>query len=332
MRRKLWAVVVLMAVVGAACSSGGKKTDVTPGKSSTGGVSQRSFRFVAVTHGQASDPFWSVAANGFKDGAADMGVTVEYRAPSTFDMVQMSQLIDAAVASQPDGLFVSIPDASALGPSIQKAVDAGIPVISMNSGSDVFASLGVLVHVGQTEQAAGVLAGQKMKEAGATKAICVNQEVGNSALDLRCQGFQEGFGSPVEVVPVDLNDPTGITSTVSGKLQSDSAIDGVLTLGPSAATPALQALTDAGKLGKVKLATFDLSTDVLNAIDKGDMLFAIDQAQYLQGYLPVALMVKYLETGAIPLGGQDRVILTGPQFVTKDNAKQVIQYTEQGVR
>jgi simple sugar transport system substrate-binding protein len=171
-----------------------------------------------------------------------------------------------------------------------------------------------------------------MKEAGATKAICVNQEVGNAALDLRCKGFETGFGSPVEVVPVDLNDPTGITSTVAGKLQSDSAIDGVLTLGPSAASPALQALTDANKLGQVKLATFDLSTDVLNAIDKGDMLFAIDQAQYLQGYLPVVLMTKYLETGAIPLGGQDGVILTGPQFVTQENAKQVIQYTDQGVR
>jgi simple sugar transport system substrate-binding protein len=328
MKRRVWAVLLPVALLAAAC--GGGEGGDTDGKG--GGVAQRGFRIVVVTHGQASDPFWSVVANGVKAAATDMGVTTEYRAPGTFDMVQMSQLIDAAVASEPDGLIVSIPDADALGPSITKAVDGGIPVVSINSGSDVFADLGVLVHVGQTEQVAGQLAGQRMKDAGATHAICVNQEVGNVALDLRCQGFEEGFGSDVEVVPVDLNDPGGITQSIAGSIQQDPDIDGILTLGPTASTPALQALRQANKLPDIKLATFDLSTEVLQAIDGGDMLFAIDQAQYLQGYLAVTLMTQYLATGAIPLGGADRVILTGPQFVTQENAQAVIQFTDQGVR
>src|SRR5215204_2062855 len=96
-------------------------------------------RFVVVSHGQASDPFWSVVQNGVNQAATDMGVDVEYQAPDTFDMVAMSQLIDAAVASDPDGIVVSIPDPDALGESIRAAVDAGIPVVSMNSGSDVAA-------------------------------------------------------------------------------------------------------------------------------------------------------------------------------------------------
>jgi simple sugar transport system substrate-binding protein len=116
-------------------------------------------RFVVVTHGQASDPFWSVVQNGVNQAAKDMGVQVEYQAPDTFDMVAMSQLIDAAVASNPDGLVVSIPDADALGDSIKAAVAAGIPVISMNSGSDVAAEFGLLTHVGQTEYEAGLGAG-----------------------------------------------------------------------------------------------------------------------------------------------------------------------------
>ncbi|HET7869770.1 MAG TPA: LacI family transcriptional regulator, partial [Actinomycetota bacterium] len=87
-----------------------------------------------------------------------------------------------------------------------------------------------------------------------------------------------------------------------------------------------------GLLGKVKFATFDLSPEVLEAIDRGDMLFAIDQAQYLQGYLPIVLLTKYLETGALPLGSVDRVILTGPQIVTKDTAAQVIDYSAEGLR
>ena len=140
-------------------------------------------RFIVVSHGQASDPFWSVVQNGVNQAAEDMGVQVEYQAPDTFDMVAMSQLIDAAVASDPDGLVVSIPDADALGESIQAAVAAGIPVISMNSGSDVAAEFGLLTHVGQTEYEAGLGAGQRMGEAGVTNAICVNQEVGNAALD-----------------------------------------------------------------------------------------------------------------------------------------------------
>ena len=119
-------------------------------------------RIVVVSHGQASDPFWSVVANGVNQAAEDMGITVEYQAPQTFDMVAMSQLIDAAVASNPDGLVVSIPDADALGDSIRAAVAAGIPVISMNSGSDVAKELGILTHVGQTEYEAGYGGGERM--------------------------------------------------------------------------------------------------------------------------------------------------------------------------
>jgi simple sugar transport system substrate-binding protein len=330
MKVRRWAALLLvMALLGAACDGDGDGGD---GDGNGGAVRQRDFRFVAVTHGQASDPFWSVAANGVNDAAEDMGVQVEYQAPDTFDMVQMSELIDAAVASEPDGLIVSIPDADALSDSINAAVDAGIPVISINSGSDVFQDLGVLVHVGQTEFEAGLIAGQRFADEGVQNPICINQEVGNAALDERCEGFFEGVGVEGEVIPVDLNDPQGTTETVSGVLQEDDSIDGLLTLGPTGAEPTLQALEEVGTLGDIPFATFDLSTEVLEAIDTGDMLFAIDQAQYLQGYLPVVFMTQYLETGALPLGSVDRVVLTGPQIVTQDQAADVIQYTDEGVR
>ena len=335
MKRSRWVVLLLvLAVVAMACTGDDEGGD-GGGDGATapdGGVSQRDFRFVVVTHGQASDPFWSVAANGVDAAAEDMGVEVEYQAPETFDMVAMSQLIDAAVASQPDGLVVSIPDADALGPSIEAAVEAGIPVISMNSGSDVFADLGVLLHVGQTEFEAGLIAGQRFAEEGVQNPVCVNQEVGNAALDLRCEGFFEGVGVEGEVIPVDLNDPSSITETVAGALQADDSIDGLLTLGPTASTPAIPALEQAGLLGEIAFATFDLSPEVLEAIEAGDMLFAIDQAQYLQGYLPIVFLTKYLETGALPLGSENRVLMTGPQIVTQETAADVIAYTEEGVR
>ena len=348
MKRSIWmALLLTFAMVMAACSSddgatttagGGDYGTVTTADDGGGdgdgdgdAVTQRSFRFVVVSHGQASDPFWSVASNGANDAGEDMGVTVEYQSPGTFDMVEMSNIIDAAVASQPDGLVVTIPDADALGDSIRAAVAAGIPVISMNSGSDDFADLGVLVHVGQTEYEAGLIAGQRFNAEGVGSAICVNQEVGNVALDDRCRGFEDGLGAPVDVIPVQLADPTGAQETVSGALQANP-VDGILTLGPTGATPTLAALTDSGLLGSIKFATFDMSPEVLEAIVDGDMLFAIDQAQYLQGYLPIVLLTKFMETGALPLGSVNRVLLTGPQIVTADVAGDVISYSEQGLR
>ncbi len=343
MKRSVWLVLLLaFALVVAACGGDDESSETTAADGDTAttaaagdgdgdAVTQRSLRIVVVSHGQASDPFWSVAANGVNDAAEDMGVTVEYQAPGTFDMVEMSQIIDAAVASQPDGLVVTIPDAAALGDSIRAAVAAGIPVISMNSGSNDFADLGVLVHVGQTEYEAGLIAGQRFAAEGVGSAICINQEVGNTALDDRCQGFEDGLGVDVNVIPVDLSDPTGTQETVSGSLQANP-VDGVLTLGPTGAIPTLAALEESGLLGDVKLATFDLGPEVLQAVVDGDMLFAIDQAQYLQGYLPIVLLTKYAETGALPLGSVDRVILTGPQIVTADVAGDVISYSEQGLR
>lgn len=289
-------------------------------------------RFVVVTHGQASDPFWSVVQNGVNQAGEDLGVEVDYQAPDTFDMVQMAQLIDAAVASSPDGLVVSIPDPDALENPIRAAIDADIPVISINSGSEVAEDLGVLTHIGQTEFEAGLGAGQRMGESGVTHALCVNQEVGNTALDQRCGGFTEGLaesGGTVDVLQVDLNNPTESQSRIEAQLTADGDIDGILTLGPTGAAPALEAIQGTNLQDRVSLATFDLSPEVLEAISNGDILFAIDQQQYLQGYLPIVLLSLYsdnLNTIANP------VLQTGPGFVTQENADRVIQLSEDGTR
>src|SRR6266542_3286336 len=202
-KRLLWPVLAVVLVLLAAGCGSNKSSSTAGGASKSTG-----FKFAVVTHGQASDPFWSVVKNGVDQAAKDMGVNVQYEAPNTFDMVAMAHLIDSAVATRPDGLVVSIPDANALGPAIQRAIAAGIPVISINSGSDVAQKLGVLVHIGQTEYEAGLGGGQKMAAAGVKHALCINQEVGNAALDARCKGFTDAMtkaGAKVEVLPVNLN-------------------------------------------------------------------------------------------------------------------------------
>lgn len=315
-----WFIIVVVLALLTGSSLLAQNTDARP------------YRIVVVTHGQASDPFWSVVKNGVDQAAADMRITVEYQAPGTFDMVAMAQLIDAAVASNPDGLVVSIPDPDALGESIGAAVAAGIPVISINSGSDVAADLGVMAHIGQTEYEAGYGGGQRMAEAGATNALCVNQEVGNVALDLRCQGFTDAMaetGGAVTVLAVDLADPTGSTNRISAALAENAEIDAIFTLGPTGAAPALEAVEEAGLLGQMLLATFDLSPDVLAAVRDGNMLFAIDQQQYVQGYLPIVYLTLFLENANTP---GNILVPTGPGFVTADNAERIISLSEAGTR
>jgi len=320
------------ALAGALAALAGISLSPDASAQDAAGTDRADISIIVVSHGQASDPFWSVVQNGVAQAGTDMGVEVQYQAPGTFDMVAMAQMIDAAVATNPQGLVVSIPDADALSDSIKAAIAAGIPVISMNSGSDVAAELGVLTHVGQTEYEAGKGGGEKMGAAGVTNAICVNQEVGNAALDLRCQGFADGLaesGGTSTVVGVELADPTGAQQRISAALTGDSTIDGVLTLGPTGAAPALAALEDSGQLGTMKIATFDLSPEVLDAIEAGNMLFAIDQQQYLQGYLPVVLLTLYntnLNTIANP------ILMTGPGFVTQDTAARVKSLAEAGTR
>ena len=282
---------------------------------------------IVVAHGQANDPFWSVVKNGAAKAGEHTGATVDFRSPEVFDMVAMGQLIDAAVNQQPDGLVVSIPDADALGPSIQRAVEAGIPVISMNSGSDVAADLGALLHVGQSEYDAGVAAGQRLAEMGGTKGICVNQEVGNVSLDQRCDGFAEGFGHPVTVVPT-ANDPTEVQSKVRAALESDPEVDTVLGLGASlVGEPAVAAAEALGR-DDVMIASFDLSAGFLQAVADGKAAFAIDQQQFLQGYLPVAFLALNAQYGLMP-GGD---VPSGPNLVTQDSAAQVIELSAQGIR
>lgn len=291
---------------------------------------QEKKRIVVVTHGQAASGFWSVAKRGVDDAAKDFpDLIVEYRAPETYDMVAMAQLIDAAVASNPDALVVSLPDKDALSRSVKAAVDAGIPVVSMNSGNRIRKELGVMLHVGQTEYEAGVGGGEKLKAVGVTKAACVNQEVGNVALDERCDGFKVGLGegAKVDVIPTTI-DPTEVKNAVSSYLTANPDTQALFVLGSDPAMPVVDAVEGAGLIGTVKIATFDLSEGILQAVADGKMEFAIDQQQYMQGYLPVAILRLYLKYGLMP--GAD--VLTGPGFVTKDNALNVIEWSKQGYR
>ena len=288
-------------------------------------------RIAIVTHGQAASDFWAIVKNGSDAAARQMGVTVTYRSPDVYSVARMRQFIDDAIASRPDGLVVSIPT-PALGGAIRRAVGAGIPVVSINSGSDIFRRLGVLAHVGQLELPAGEAAGKRLAADGVRHALCINHEPGNVGPDTRCRGFARAIraaGGTVRVVPIDLRDAARAQRQIVAALR-DRAVDGMLALSSDGGEAALRALQQTGRTDRIALATFDLSPEVLRAVLTGRMRFAIDQQAYLQGYLPVVLLGQFARYGLFPALGE--VIPTGPNFVTRENAAKAIRLSARSIR
>src|SRR3984957_4361816 len=194
---------------------------------------QRKPRIIMVTHGQAADSFWLIVRNGAEAAAAETNIDLQYRSPDKFDLTAMARLIDEAVASKPDGLIVSIPDAAVLSSSIRAAVAAKIPVISINSGLEVSKQLGCLMHIGQLDESAGKKAGERMKALGVKNAVILNQEVGNLALDQRIKGFREGFEGPfhhIQILPVTM-DFKECQETVTDYIENYPSMDGLVGLG-----------------------------------------------------------------------------------------------------
>ncbi len=282
---------------------------------------------VMISHGQAADPYWNIVRNGAEEAARQMGIQLEYRAPETFDMIRMAEIIQSATNQRPAGIIVTIPDADALGPAIRAAVKAGIPVVSINSGSDVAAGLGSMIHIGQDEYETGKRVGERLKQDGATKVVCVNHEVGNTALDARCKGVEDGFAGPVAVLPTS-NDPQEIKSKIAAALAGDPAIDALVTLSaPLAGDPAVTAARETRR--PIMVASFDLSPGFLEAIGRGEASFAIDPQAYLQGYLSTVLLTNNIRYGLMPA---NRMIESGPRFVTKAEAAKVLELSKKSIR
>jgi simple sugar transport system substrate-binding protein len=296
------------------------------------GLRITSTRIAVVTHGQASDPIWAVVKRGIEDARRKENVGVSYEAPDTFDINRMREMLEDAVSLHPDGIVVSLPDAKVLGPAIRSAERAGIPVVTIKSGRVKFLGLGVEAHVGQPELEAGVKAGERMAGAGVRHLLCVDHEPGNDGLTERCEGVAQAMrqvGGTSKVLSVNLQDRSQAQRSIAQAI-ADGSVDGIITLGPNGATQALAALNASGFQDRIKLATFDLSAGVLDAVQDGRILFAVDQQPYLQGYLPIVLLAERARHGLFPTAGG--LIPTGPRFVTVDNVGDTIRLSREGVR
>jgi simple sugar transport system substrate-binding protein len=282
-----------------------------------------------VTHGDTGS-FWSVFKKGVDQAAKDMksrGISVTQVYANNNVSKQVSGL-NAAISGGAKVIATSVPDASALKDPLEKAAAKGIVVITVNSGLGAFDYLSTYeVHVGQTEDIAGQGAGKQFKKAGAKKVLIVIHEASNSGLQQRADGVKKILGSSavkVLTIPNAKSDIPGTKAKVKAAFTVDRQLDGFLGLDPDVTIPCTEVVRSGTKVG-----TFDVGGSI-KLIQSGKMLFAIDQQQYLQGYLPVVFGMLYATN--LNTVGNGAPVLTGPGIINKANAARIAQLAAKGTR
>ncbi|MCO6407848.1 substrate-binding domain-containing protein [Hoeflea alexandrii] len=281
-------------------------------------------RYVLVSHAPDSDSWWNTIKNGIALAGKQMNVEVEYRNPPTGDLADMARIIEQAAASSPNGIITTLADYDVLSGPIKAAVDSGVDVIIMNSGTpDQAREVGALMYVGQPEYDAGHAAGLRAKGDGVGSFLCVNHYISSPSSTERCQGFADGLGVELGNQMIDSGqDPAEIKNRVLAYLNSNPDTDAVLTLGPTSADPTLLALEENGMAGQIYFGTFDLGANIVEGIKAGTINWGIDQQPFLQAYLPVVVLTNYHRYGVLP--GNN--INSGPGFVTADGLEMVEKY------
>jgi simple sugar transport system substrate-binding protein len=327
--RRWVAIVGVIASLAAACTGGGGGGGDSGGTTGGGsdGVSQRDYKISMAIHSDPSGTYWGVVKKGAEDAARDLGISFDIQGSD--DPAKQADLVEAAIASGADGIAVTFAAPDAMAGPVGDAVAAGIPVVGLDSGINDWKAAGAIGFVGQDEYIAGRGVGERLNDEGLSKVICAIHEAANIALDDRCRGIEDTFEGEVVRLQIEFNDPVGSQATIKDALEADPDIDGIVLLNPDMATEsALPAVEEVGR--DVKVATFDLGPDVLTALEEGRMLFAVDAQPYLQGYLAVLMLVLNLENLNTIGGGQP--VLTGPGFVTAENAATVADLVQAGTR
>lgn len=315
---------VLVAGIAACSSTGGKPRESDDGMG--GGTADTPRVTIAmITHEVPGDSFWDLIRKGAETAAKKDNIELRYsndpEAPNQANLVQSA--IDSKVA----GIALTLAKPEAMRAAVRRAETQGIPVVAFNSGLQEWQEMGVKEYFGQDEFIAGQAAGNRLKTDGVKKTLCVIQEQGHVGLENRCAGVKDTFPA-TENLNVNGKDMPSVESTITAKLQQDPTIDSVLTLGAPFALTAVQSVRNADSNAKVE--TFDTNAELVDAIKKGDVQWAVDQQPFLQGYLAVDSLWLYLNNGNVIGGGQPT--LTGPAFIDKSNIDAVAAYAENGTR
>lgn len=326
-----------LPAIAAACGGDDEEEAVTPAPEAAGGAEPTDLTFYSVTHGESGNVFWAIYRNGIRDGQQVFGVTVNDLPLEQFAVAGYVDLLNQAIAAQPDGIFATILDQNAVDEPLRRAIDSGIPVVAVNvpDTRPLDQRIPYLFYVGGDEEAGGRLTAQRQLQENPDiqHAVCVIHEPGHTGLEARCRGYDaemKDAGVPNVTKLPSSKDATQATEQIKGLLQTNADIDAMFGVGPQPATFALQALDELGRKGEVLVSAFDMTEDLLNEIDAGNLVSTIDQQQYLQSYEPINWLRLHIEHGFVLAPGVD--LLTGPALVDASNAAKVAEGVAAGFR
>ncbi|WP_326617433.1 sugar ABC transporter substrate-binding protein [Streptomyces decoyicus] len=323
--RRAAALLATVALAGGCSATGGEDADGAGGGSGKGAGTPR-MTIGMVSHSGDGDTFWDIVQNGAEQAAAKDNVKFLYAHDK--EGAQQAALIQSYIDQKVDGLIVTLAKPQAVKAAVRKAVAQGIPVITVNSGGEFSRAYGALTHIGQDESVAGRAVGEELDHRHAKKVLCVVHEQGNVSLEDRCAGVRKAFDGTVENLDVDGTNAPASQSSVEAKLQSDTSLDAIVTLGAPMAAISVKAKEEAGS--GARIATFDLNSAVVKLLKAKDVTFAVDQQPYLQGYEAVDLLWLH-KANADVLGG-GKPVLTGPALVTEKDVPKLTEYTGRGTR
>ncbi|MGW2115332.1 sugar ABC transporter substrate-binding protein [Streptomyces zhihengii] len=322
------AAVLAVCALAAGCSgSGGKEGNEKPAaEDAAPAAGTPAMKIAMVTHSGQGDTFWDIVQKGAAAAARKDNVRFLYAAAP--EGKEQAQLVQTYIDQKVDGIVVTLAKPEAVGDVVRKAVEAGIPVVTVNSGGEFSKDLGALGHIGQDESVAGEAVGEELNERGRKKALCVIHEQGNVSLEARCDGVRKTFGGEVENLNVEGTNMPATTSSIEARLQSGRDIDAVVTLGAPFAAASVKARQGAGS--KAEISTFDLNAAVVASLKAKEITFAVDQQPYLQGYLAVDGLWLHKVNGNVTGGGKP--VLTGPALVTAEDVPALEKLTAAGTR
>ncbi|MGY0490903.1 sugar ABC transporter substrate-binding protein [Streptomyces sp. WG-D5] len=323
------AVAAVLALAAGCSGSGGKDSEDKAGDGASGGgkaVNTPRMKIAMVTHSGEGDTFWDIVRKGAQAAAAKDNVQFLYS--NDKEAKGQAELVQAAIDKKVDGLVVTLAKPEAMESVLGKAKAAGIPVVSINSGSEFSAKFGALSHIGQEEGVAGEAVGTELTKQGKKKVLCVIHEQGNVSLEQRCDGVRKTFEGSVENLNVEGTNAPSSEASIEAKLQADKDVDAIVALGAPIAALAVKAKDGAGS--EAEIATFDLNAEVVRRLKAKEVTFAVDQQPYLQGYLAVDELWLY-KSNANVLGG-GKPVFTGPALVTEKDVPRLEKYTARGTR
>ncbi len=272
---------------------------------------------LALSVSTLSNPFFVTLRDGAQQAADDAGATLQV-SDAQNDASKQQNDIQNFVTQQFDAILVNPVDSEAVGPAIQAANQADIPVLALDRGASG-GEIATLISSDNVQ--GGKMAGEEMIElVGSGNVAQLEGIPGTSAARDRGEGFQQAIDgqSDVELVasqPAGFDRNQGLNVT-QNLLQANPNVKGIFAQNDEMALGAVQALGDrAGS--EVKIVGFDAVDDALQAIQDGNMNATVAQQPDRIGQLGVDNAIKVINGESI-----EENIPVEVKLVTQDNVSQ----------